>query len=162
MTGRDAIRTALEATRDLAVSYLDDLTDRDILARPVPAANHIAWQVGHLIHAERALVSQELPDAGIAELPPGFSEAHGKGTAGQDDGFLTKAEYVKLFRAGRAATMQSLRELTDRDLDRPTKGRVAASAPTLGAVFLLVSNHTLMHAGQFTVVRRVLGKPVLF
>jgi hypothetical protein len=26
----------------------------------------------------------------------------------------------------------------------------------------LASNHTLMHAGQFSVIRRRLGKPVLF
>jgi hypothetical protein len=39
---------------------------------------------------------------------------------------------------------------------------MAAFAPTLGHIFLLVANHTLMHAGQITVVRRLLGKPVLF
>ena len=27
---------------------------------------------------------------------------------------------------------------------------------------LLMANHTLMHAGQFTVVRRALNKPILF
>jgi hypothetical protein len=27
---------------------------------------------------------------------------------------------------------------------------------------LMVSKHTLMHGGQFSVIRRVLGKPVLF
>ena len=47
-------------------------------------------------------------------------------------------------------------------LDRPTTGRMAKFAPTVGAMLLLVSNHTLMHGGQFTVVRRKLGKPVLF
>ncbi|MBV8230589.1 MAG: hypothetical protein JO329_11450, partial [Planctomycetaceae bacterium] len=46
--------------------------------------------------------------------------------------------------------------------DRPATGKVAAFAPTLGHVLLLASNHTLMHAGQFSVVRRLLGKPVLF
>ena len=32
----------------------------------------------------------------------------------------------------------------------------------LGAMLILIGNHTLMHAGQFTVVRRALNKPVLF
>jgi hypothetical protein len=27
---------------------------------------------------------------------------------------------------------------------------------------MLISNHSLMHTGQFSVVRRKLGKPVLF
>ena len=40
----------------------------------------------------------------------------------------------------------------------PTTGNIAQFAPTHGALVLLVSNHTLMHSGQFTVVRRKLGK----
>jgi hypothetical protein len=39
---------------------------------------------------------------------------------------------------------------------------MAKFAPRLGDLFQLVANHTLMHAGQFSVVRRKLGKPVLF
>ena len=35
------------------------------------------------------------------------------------------------------------------------------STPTLADLFLMLSTHTMMHAGQFTVVRRKLGKPVL-
>jgi len=29
-------------------------------------------------------------------------------------------------------------------------------------LLVLTANHTLMHGGQFTVLRRKLGKPVLF
>ena len=32
----------------------------------------------------------------------------------------------------------------------------------LADLFLMLGTHTMMHAGQFTVVRRKLGKPVLF
>ena len=39
---------------------------------------------------------------------------------------------------------------------------MARLAPTLGALFFLMASHEMMHAGQFTVVRRQLGKPVLF
>jgi hypothetical protein len=38
---------------------------------------------------------------------------------------------------------------------------MARIAPTVGALFLLGANHELMHAGQFVVVRRKLGKPIL-
>ena len=64
--------------------------------------------------------------------------------------------------AERKATIAALSKLSDADLDRPTTGPMAQFAPTLGQLFLAASNHTLMHAGQFTVVRRKLGKPVLF
>ena len=37
-----------------------------------------------------------------------------------------------------------------------------AYAPTLGKLLLLAADHTLMHAAQFSVVRRKLGKPIVF
>ena len=97
-------------------------------------------------------------------MPSGFAEQHGKGTAASDPpkGFLNKEEYSKLFNRIRSASLENLAKLSDADLDKPVSGDMAKFAPTVGAVFLLQSNHTLMHAGQFTVVRRKLGKPVLF
>lgn len=164
MTGKDAIRAALEGTQAIVKMYVADLSDADLFARPVPAANHIAWQLGHLISADPFLIRSELPDAAYPELPAGFAEAYGAEGAKKDgpDGFLTKDEYLRLLDDVRNATIAALDRLTDADLDRPSTGRMAQFAPTLGRLFLLASNHTLMHAGQFTVARRALGKPVLF
>jgi hypothetical protein len=164
MHGVDAIRTALQATQHLLTWFLSDLDDADLLVRPVAGANHIAWQVGHLIAAERGMVRQQLPAAAYPELPAGFAEQHGAATQTQDPpaGFATKGQYVDLFNQVRQATITELGKLADADLDRPATGRMASFAPTVGAVFLLASNHSLMHAGQFSVVRRKLGKPVLF
>ena len=39
---------------------------------------------------------------------------------------------------------------------------ITRMAPTVGSVFFLAANHEMMHAGQFSVARRKLGKPVLF
>jgi uncharacterized damage-inducible protein DinB len=75
---------------------------------------------------------------------------------------LKKDEYLKLFDEVRAATIAAVMKLTDADLDRPTTGSMKAYAPTLGVLLLMAANHTLMHAGQFSVIRRKLGKPVLF
>jgi hypothetical protein len=77
-------------------------------------------------------------------------------------GFATKAEYLSRFNKAREATLAILAKMSDADLDKPTQGNMAQFAPTLGALFLLEANHTMMHVGQFTVVRRKLGKPVLF
>ncbi len=144
--------------------YLSDLSDADLLVRPIPDANHIAWQLGHVIHAERAMMSATLPDAAYPELPAGFAEQHGKTTAKVDPpkGFAGKDEYLNLFTKVRAATQAALEKLSDAELDKPSKGDMAKYAPTLGAMFFLQANHTMMHAGQFSVVRRKLGKPVLF
>jgi hypothetical protein len=164
MHGVDAIRTALQSTQHLVNWFLGDLDDADLLVRPVPGANHIAWQMGHLIQSEGNLIRQQLPDAAYPELPAGFAEQHGKSTQATDPpvGFAGKAVYLELSDKARKATLAALAKLSDADLDKPTTGPMAPFAPTLGAIFLLVSNHSLMHAGQFSVVRRKLGKPVLF
>jgi hypothetical protein len=164
MHAKDAIKSALLSTQQMVGMYLGDLSDADLLERPVPAANHIAWQLGHLIASEVHLIKETLPNAVYPELPSGFAERHNKATSALNPpkGFGTKAEYLGLFGKVRGATLAALDKLSDADLDRPTQGNMAQFAPKLGDLFLLVSNHVLMHAGQFTVVRRKLGKPVLF
>ena len=162
MTGRDAIKTALEATSFLFTNPLNDLSDADLLVRPVPNSNHAAWQIGHIITSEQGLVTSQIPEAKMPALPAGFKDAHAMDKISSDTGFATKAEYIDLFNRTRAATLAAVAGLTDADLDRPTSGNMAAMAPTLGAWLILVSNHTLMHGSQFSVIRRKLGKPVLF
>jgi hypothetical protein len=162
MNGKDAIKAALQSAQHLLNWYVSDLSDADLLVRPVPGANHIAWQLGHLISAESHLLAEHLPGVSYPALPAGFHEKHTKETAGADKGFLTKAEYLGLYNKAREATIAAVEKLSDADLDRPMTGNMAKFAPTLGAMLLLTSNHTLMHAGQFTPVRRKLGKPVLF
>jgi hypothetical protein len=164
MTGKDAVKIALTATQKMLTWYLSDLSDEDLLVRPVPTANHLAWQLGHLILAERLMVGHSVPGTSYPELPAGFAEQHHKKMAAVDPpkGFATKAEYVNLFDQTRVATLGNLEKMSDADLDKPISGDMARFAPTVGALFLLQSNHTLLHGGQFTVVRRKLGKPVLF
>jgi DinB superfamily len=162
MQAKEAIKNALQSTQHMLQMYLGDLSDADLLVRPVPAANHIAWQLGHLIHSECMLGAQT--SASYPELPAGWKEQHSPKNAATEPprGFATKAEYLNLFNKVREATLAQLARVSDADLDKPTTGEMADFAPTLGALFLLVSNHDMMHAGQFTVVRRKLGKPVLF
>jgi uncharacterized damage-inducible protein DinB len=162
MHGIQAIQAALKSTATLPGMYLSDLSDADLLVRPVPSANHIAWQLGHLIEAEAHLTKMMVPDAKYPELPKGFGEQHNKEGSKRDTGFLTKAEYLGIFAKAREATIAAVDQLTDADLDKPVTGPMAQHAPTWGVLLLLVSNHTLMHAGQFTVVRRKLAKPVMF
>ncbi|HBI43759.1 MAG TPA: DinB family protein [Planctomycetales bacterium] len=162
MKAQDAIRTALTGTQQILTMYLQDLSDADLLVRPAPTANHIAWQLGHLIASERGMVSENIPGVKYPEPPAGFAERHNKETASRDTGFGTKAEYVDLFNKVRQTTIDAVGKLSEADLDKPTTGPVAQMAPTLGAMLLLNADHAMMHAGQFTVVRRKLGKPVLF
>jgi hypothetical protein len=164
MTAIDAIRTALQSTHHLITWFLSDLSDADLLVRPVQGANHIAWQIGHVLVTETRLVSQQGFRAVYPELPAGFEKQHSKDTQAREPatGFATRGEYVDLFTKVRHATIAGLNALKESNLEAPTTGPMAAFAPTLGALLLLTSNHSLMHAGQFSVVRRKLRKPVLF
>jgi uncharacterized damage-inducible protein DinB len=161
MTGRQALQAALTSTQFALNMYLGDLNDADILVRPVPNANNIAWQLGHVVTSEKYLMSI-LPGAIYPDIPM-VIEDYGKETAqtGPKKGYLTKAQYVDAFAKVRAASVANVERCSDADFDKPNTGPLAKFAPTLGDLVILVANHTLMHGGQFTVVRRALGKPVV-
>ncbi len=162
MTGKEALKASLTSTQFVLNMYLGDLGDADLLVRPVPSANNIAWQLGHLITAE-AWLMKALPGATYPETGLVLTD-YGKETAqsGPKGGYRTKAQYLDAFAKVRAASIANVDRLTDADFSKPNTGDMAKFAPTLGDLVILVANHTLMHGGQFTVVRRALGKPVVF
>ena len=162
MNAKDAIKYSLDSNFEIMKTFLNDLSDADLLVRPVPGANHAAWQIGHLIASEVGLLAGA---GGIpAPLPAGFAEKHSKATASIDSpsAFLTKAQYLDLYDKVRAATLASLDKLAEADLDKASAASIAAYAPTVAIAYLIMGSHIMMHAGQFTVLRRKLGKPVLF
>jgi hypothetical protein len=146
----------------IVTNLLNDLSDADLLVRPVPGANHIAWQLGHLITSEMGMVKECISTAKYPELPAGFAEQHKKEKSGTDTGFGTKAQYLDLFTRVRQATVATIMSLNEADLDKPTTGNMAKFVPTIGELLSIAGTHPLMHSGQWTVVRRKLGKPVLF
>ncbi len=163
MRAKDVMTMALTTTQDIMQMYLGDLTDAEMTVRPVPSANHIAWQMAHLIVGEKGLLADQLPGAVYPEVPPAIASLGNERTGKVDpaEGYLPKAQYVEWFGKMRAVTIAAVDKLTDADFDKPTTGSMAKWAPTLGALLILTANHTLMHGGQFTAVRRALNKPVV-
>jgi hypothetical protein len=163
MQAKDVLKSTLSSTRNLVEWYLGDMTDQELTVRPVPSANNVAWQLGHLIMAEASL-GKNLPGATYPELPASIKEQYTKQTSktAPAGGYLTKAQYLEWFGKVRAATLANVDRLSDADLDKPTSGDMAKFAPKIGDLVAQLANHTLMHAGQFTVVRRALNKPILF
>ena len=160
---QQAIVASMTQSDFVVNAYLADLTPEDLLARPVPSANHIAWQLGHLIASERYLIDKAVPGA-MDALPPGFEAQHKKETAdkqGASD-FLSKEEYLSLARKVRANTLRIARELAPADFDRPLGAGVPPVVKTAGEMFLFVGAHWLMHAGQWAILRRTRGRAPLF
>jgi len=163
MNARDAIKLNLNASTMICNMYLGDLTDKDLLVRPVPGCNHIAWQLGHTILSEYGLIESAFPGV-MPKLPEGFADRYTKETAKLDSAsaFHSKAEYLELMAAQRAGTIAQLEKLTDADLDKPGPEKHKDFIKNVGDLFSLQGTHWMMHAGQWAVVRRKLGKPPIF
>ena len=143
-------------------AYISDFSDSELLNRPGPGCQHMAWQLGHLIVAERDLLAGVCPGK-EPSLPEGFAEKYTKDTAGEDDPrqFHTKDEYVALLEASEKAVRAALGSLSAEDLDAPSPEHFRNMFPTVGNIFVLIATHRLMHAGQWVPIRRALGKPVV-
>ena len=162
MDAKDVIRQVVEFSHAVLRMYVEDLGDADLLVRAVPGANHIAWQLGHVVGGTWHMIGalgQPAP-----ELPAGFVEAHSRETACLDDAarFATKARYLELLDQMKAASLAAIAATPDEKLDEPGPEAMRQYAPTVGAVLTLLGTHCLMHAGQFVTIRRKLGKPAMF
>ena len=163
MDSRQALKAGIDMSRMVCNSYIDDLTDEDLMKRPHPDCNNINWQLGHLVSSDHNMVSGVLPGV-MPDLPDGFAEKYTKETATGDDAtaFCTKAELLEAANAQLTAAIAALQGLSDEDLDKPSPEPINQYAPTTGHVFELLGSHWMMHCGQWAVVRRQMGKPPLF
>jgi len=163
MNIQDVVQRSLGRAKMVTGMLLEDLTDTDIMQRPVAEANHIAWQLGHLISSLNAFGNLIKRNA-MPPLPEGFSEQHSKATAGNDDSaaFLSKRAYLVLLEQQRDAMMQLLSELSDEQFESESPEKVRGYAPRIVDLVTLIAEHEMMHAGQMSVLRRKLHKPLVF
>ena len=162
MTPKDVVKNTINMGQEVLSAYLSDMSDEELMVRSVPEANHIAWQLGHLIASEHKM----LADAGytMPGLPDSFVESYTPETSKSDNRstFLKKQDYLDLMAQQRTATLAALEAANEADLDKPAPESMREYAPTIGVVFNMIGVHLMMHAAQFVPVRRKLGKPVLF
>jgi hypothetical protein len=160
---KDSIRSSLRIADFLSRGYLADIAPDEMLRRPVPGANHIAWQLGHLIAAERSLVEAAAPGS-MPALPEGFAERHRRDGNVSDNpaDYLSKDEYIQAADTIRAATLKVLDGFRDADFDKPVTARVPPFVKCAGDCFATIGPHWSLHAGQWVVIRRALNRPVMF
>lgn len=158
---RDAFITHLKTSAMVCGMYLEDLTDEESMQRPHPQCNHINWQIGHLIASEHSMASA--CGEGIPDLPDGFAEKYAKGTGINDDpnDFIVKSELMKIAAKQHEAVLNLVQGMSDEDFDKPGPESMKAYAPTLGALVNMMGSHWMMHAGQWVVLRRQLGRDVM-
>ena len=160
---KNIIKSSLDMSAFCVNSYLEDLSDEDLLKRPVDGANHIAWQLGHLITSEHGLINMVCPDS-MPDLLDGFAACYTKETSTFNDAsaFHEKDVYRAEMNKQRAGTLAALEKLSEPDLELPAPEQIREYSPTVGATFALQATHWMMHSGQWVIVRRILGRPALF
>lgn len=139
MNFKDSIRSSLRISDFLARGYLADIAPDEMLHRPVPGANHIAWQLGHLIAAERSLVEAAAPGS-MPALPEGFAERHRRDGTASDNAadYMSKDEYLQLADQVRAATLEVLGRFDDADFDKSVTVRVPPFVKCAGDCFATI------------------------
>jgi hypothetical protein len=161
MTPMEVIANEIENSPGMMQMHLADFSEAEMLKRPVPGANHVTWQLGHLIKADANL--GKLLGANVA-IPEQYHELFGKEMSKSDDAskFPKKAELLAKLKEGRATVAQAVRKMDPAKLNDPSPENMRKFFPTIGSVVLLYNQHSAMHVGQIQVLRRALGKPVLF
>jgi len=161
MTSKDVLKNTINTCHEVMMAYLSDMNDADLMVRSVPGANHIAWQLGHLIASEHEMMT----NAGyqMPALPDGFAESYTPETSTSDDPakFQKKDQYLQWMAQQREATFSTLDAIPDSDLDKETPESMREYAPTVGSVFNIIGIHEMMHGAQFVPLRRKLNKPVM-
>lgn len=157
MNAQTAIGNVLATGEMVGMAYIGDLSDAELMQRPHRKCNHINWQIGHLIVSENQLVGKI---ATMPSLPSGFAEKYSKEKAISDDPsqFVKKDELLSAYRDQRNATLGVLSGMNADELARETG---IEYAPTRGALISLMGEHWLMHSGQWVIVRRENGKPIV-
>jgi hypothetical protein len=156
----DLLVRSLNQTLGMLKTTLADMSDADLMQRPTPAANHANWQLGHLIASEVHLVGGS--GANMPELPAGFAQRYTKDTAKSDDPskFSAKAQLLEVLEKVRAATIAFAQSATAEQLDAASF--MPQFCPKVSDVLAMANGHVWMHLGQIQVLRRKLGKPILF
>jgi DinB superfamily len=163
MTQNELLADVIRQNLDMVKMHLADFSDADMLVRPVPGANHAAWQIAHLASSSANMATAMSPDVTV-NLPENFAKSSDKEAAKSDDParFPRKAELLRVLEMACNAQISAIGKLSGDDFAKASPERVRSFAPTLGHLAALGPQHANMHVGQIQVIRRKLGKPVLF
>jgi hypothetical protein len=160
-TVNDAIAHSLTQAQLLLNRYTADLTPTEYLHRPTVKANCVAWTIGHLILSERRALGALGAGGDLPPLPEGFEKRFSR-----DEGCPQASEFgdvsvlLPLFNQHRQRLIDAVRRASPEQLNKPLEKPHPMFA-NVGEMVLFMSSHSAMHAGQFTIIRRSLGRPPL-
>lgn len=161
----DVLVDGLDRVREGVHAVLEDLPPEHLVVRPAPGANPIAWLLWHLTrvqddHLAEAAGTTQAWHEGWADrfglpLPP---EATGYGAHDEEvTAVRASAELLRGYHdAVHARSVAWVRELSEADLERVVDEEWDPPV-TLGVRLVSVLQDDLMHVGQATYARGLLG-----
>lgn len=166
MRSTDVLIDGLGRVSDNVHAVLDGITADQLVYRPTPEANTIAWLVWHLTRAQDAQIADV---AGTEEVwtSAGFHERFDLPFPASASGYGQSAEEVgqvvaepgllrDYYDATHAVTIGYLGALTDDDLDRVIDANWDPPV-TLGVRLISVVDDDAQHVGQAAYVRGLVG-----
>jgi hypothetical protein len=164
MKQSDVFAELLDRGHQMLRRTLADFSDADMLVRPAPHANHAEWMLGHLCRSEAFMLGAA---GGHAEglLPLGFGDHYPQSKEHENEVVqpLGKVVLLEQFAAVRSRMIEFVRGLGDADLLKEVPSPFnKGSNTTVSFIIQMPGMHASMHVGQMQVIRRVLGKPILF
>ncbi len=161
----DSLALSLNYSRRMLVGVTDDQFAR--FARPggqIVQSNHGAFVYGHLSLYSSRIIEQLDADASFLTPTAQFQTAFSKDAQCVDDptGEIYPAmdDITEAFFKGYEAALAIVREAPDSALQKPnpTGGRMTELFPTIGSMqAFYVGGHIMLHIGQVSAWRRMLG-----
>ncbi len=165
------IGDSLQLSLNYAERLQADITTENFarLATPggqVVHSNHAAFIYGHLsLYAPQIIEQQGRNDLAIS-VPQGFEAACSKDAQCVDDPdgtiYPSMDAVMETFQVGYANVATALREASDDVMQQPNplEGRLSELFPTIGSLHgFYVGGHMMIHMGQLSAWRRMLGLP---
>ena len=165
MTPAEVLIDALARTVEGAERLLDGLSDDDLVHRPTPDANSIAWLVWHLTRVQDDHIADV---AGLEQVYTAQGYAERFGLPAAETGYSHSSTQVAevrapadllldYLRAVHAQTVGWLGGVSEEDLDRVVDERWDPPV-TLGVRLVSVADDDAQHLGQAAYVKGLLGK----
>jgi len=158
MNGPQVLIQIAKSSEMMFMALAETLKQNPLL-RPCEGGNHAMWCVGHAVVSDHGMLQMV---AGKTSPLPEWDELFKYGTTPTDDASAYPAydKVLDAFAQSRAALVDHLSSLTDTDLDTKTQGLPEEWEPlfgTHGKALSMVCWHPQQHAGQLSVIRKVLG-----
>lgn len=153
----------IEAARSMTHRLLEDLTPDEWFWQPAEGMNPVAWHVGHLAFAQYFLCLKRLRGRTIEDeslITTHFLKKYKQGSrpTGDPEANYTPEEILAILAAVHERAKAELPEASDEELQKPSAPPHPVFETKIGAVEWC-SQHEAMHAGQITLLRRLMGKP---